>query len=163
MLEIGALSPCNHAATMPWISNTPIDLNSQHPDILQQDFLHRPLPASEGEKYDIVSCSLVLNFVPEPQSRGAQNYRSHQLLTLNGIRMLIRIVRANAAFDTRTTQGSWSHVLGFAETLCREFPIPRPSASRQNNAPYRICRGSLQEPGGSKGGLQPLAESVAES
>jgi len=70
MLEIGALSPCNYAATMPWVFNTPIDLNSQHPDILQQDFLDRPLPTSEDENFDIVSCSLVLNFVPEPQNRG---------------------------------------------------------------------------------------------
>lgn len=70
MLEIGALSPKNHAAKQSYIANTPIDLNSQHPDILAQDFLQRPLPKTEDEKFDIVSCSLVLNFVPEPRDRG---------------------------------------------------------------------------------------------
>lgn len=70
MLEIGALSPKNHAAKQPYINNTPIDLNSQHPDILAQDFLQRPLPKTDEDKFDIVSCSLVLNFVPEPRDRG---------------------------------------------------------------------------------------------
>lgn len=70
MLEIGALSPHNAAAMKHWVTNTPIDLNSQHPDILQQDFLERPLPKTEEERYNIVSCSLVLNFVPDPHDRG---------------------------------------------------------------------------------------------
>ncbi|KAJ9122503.1 hypothetical protein QFC22_001932 [Naganishia vaughanmartiniae] len=69
MLEIGALSPNNYAAKQFYITNTPIDLNSQHPDILAQDFLHRPLPKDDSERFDIVSCSLVLNFVPEPRDR----------------------------------------------------------------------------------------------
>ena len=70
MLEIGALSPTNHAAVQSWISNTPIDLHSQHPDILEQDFLQRPLPPSEADAFDVVSCSLVLNFVPGVHERG---------------------------------------------------------------------------------------------
>jgi hypothetical protein len=70
MLEIGALSPYNHAALQPWIHNEPMDLHSQHPDIIQQDFLERPIPRDEAERYDIVSCSLVLNFVPDPHDRG---------------------------------------------------------------------------------------------
>ena len=48
----------------------PIDLHSQHPNIIQQDFFDRPIPANDDEKFDIVSCSLVLNFVPEPRDRG---------------------------------------------------------------------------------------------
>jgi hypothetical protein len=70
MLEIGALSPKNYAAKQPYVINSPIDLNSQHPDILAQDFLKRPLPNTDDERFDIVSCSLVLNFVPEPRDRG---------------------------------------------------------------------------------------------
>jgi 25S rRNA (adenine2142-N1)-methyltransferase len=77
MLEIGALSPNNFAAKQPYINNTPIDLNSQHPDILAQDFLQRPLPQDDNERFDIVSCSLVLNFVPEPRDRGEWDYASH--------------------------------------------------------------------------------------
>jgi 25S rRNA (adenine2142-N1)-methyltransferase len=72
MLEIGALTPRNYA-TCPWIDNYPIDLNSQHTDIVEQDFLQRPLPKDETERFDIISCSLVLNFVSEPQDRGANN------------------------------------------------------------------------------------------
>jgi 25S rRNA (adenine2142-N1)-methyltransferase len=70
MLEIGALSPCNYAATQSWIDNSPIDLNSQHPAIQQQDFLQKPVPSAPEEQYDIVSCSLVLNFVPDITDRG---------------------------------------------------------------------------------------------
>ena len=79
MLEIGALSPRNHAAMQPWIANTPMDLNSQHPDIIQQDFLERPLPKEEVDRYDVVSCSLVLNFVPDPYDRGEHDSRTDTL------------------------------------------------------------------------------------
>ncbi|WVR09176.1 hypothetical protein IAU60_006238 [Kwoniella sp. DSM 27419] len=70
MLEIGALTPDNYAACSSWIQNHPIDLNSQHPSIKQQDFFERPLPTSEEERFDLISCSLVLNFVNSPAERG---------------------------------------------------------------------------------------------
>ena len=69
LLEIGALTPNNYAKCK-WIDNSPIDLNSQHPAIVQQDFFDRPLPKTDAERFDIISCSLVLNFVPEPGDRG---------------------------------------------------------------------------------------------
>ena len=49
---------------------TRIDLHSQHPDIISQDFMERPIPADDGEKFDIISLSLVLNYVPSPAQRG---------------------------------------------------------------------------------------------
>ncbi|OCF31358.1 hypothetical protein I316_06963 [Kwoniella heveanensis BCC8398] len=70
MLEIGALTPLNYASCSKWIENHPIDLNSQHPDIVQQDFFERPLPPGSTEAFDIISCSLVLNFVSTPTERG---------------------------------------------------------------------------------------------
>lgn len=47
-----------------------IDLNSQHPEISKQDFMTLPLPGQVEEAYDLVSCSLVLNYVPTPTGRG---------------------------------------------------------------------------------------------
>ncbi|KAL1406060.1 25S rRNA (adenine2142-N1)-methyltransferase [Vanrija albida] len=70
MLEIGALTPDNYDSCSSWIENSPMDLNSRHPDILEQDFLQRPVPETEEERFDIVSCSLVLNFVGDPTDRG---------------------------------------------------------------------------------------------
>jgi 25S rRNA (adenine2142-N1)-methyltransferase len=75
MLELGALLPDNYDAQKAWIDNHPIDLNSRHADIVEQDFLERPLPATEAEHFDVISCSLVMNFVPDAKDRG-------ELLTL---------------------------------------------------------------------------------
>ncbi|WVQ93344.1 hypothetical protein IAU59_000412 [Kwoniella sp. CBS 9459] len=80
MLEIGALTPQNYAAYSEWIHNHPIDLNSQHSDIAQQDFFERPLPLNQNEAFDIVSCSLVLNFVSSPRDRGKMLQMIHQQL-----------------------------------------------------------------------------------
>jgi 25S rRNA (adenine2142-N1)-methyltransferase len=57
-----------------------IDLNSQGPGILQQDFLQRQLPVNESELFDIISLSLVLNFVPTPQDRGEMLRRTTKFL-----------------------------------------------------------------------------------
>lgn len=70
MLEIGALRSDNYAHCSTWIKNIPIDLRSQHVDILEQDFLHRPLPETTNDAFDVISCSLVLNFVPDVCDRG---------------------------------------------------------------------------------------------
>lgn len=71
-LEIGCLSPenaisrCNVFATV-----TRIDLHSQHPSIIKQDFMSRALPALDNDKFEVILCSLVLNFVATPLGRGA--------------------------------------------------------------------------------------------
>ncbi|KAF2253648.1 hypothetical protein BU26DRAFT_515966 [Trematosphaeria pertusa] len=70
-LEVGALSPENEISKVPkQIQMTRIDLNSQGPGIEKQDFMKRPLPSSPDEDFDIVSLSLVLNYVPDPTQRG---------------------------------------------------------------------------------------------
>lgn len=49
---------------------TRIDLNSQGSGIEKQDFMERPLPASREERFEILSLSLVLNYVPDAPGRG---------------------------------------------------------------------------------------------
>ncbi|GMM31281.1 25S rRNA (adenine2142-N1)-methyltransferase [Martiniozyma asiatica (nom. inval.)] len=70
-LEIGCLSSKNYISTCGiFDAVTKIDLHSQEPSILEEDFLKRPLPKSKDEKFDCISCSLVLNFVPNATDRG---------------------------------------------------------------------------------------------
>jgi 25S rRNA (adenine2142-N1)-methyltransferase len=73
LAKSGALRPDNYDRHASWISNTPIDLNSRHPRIQEQDFL-RLDPASHGDRWDVISLSLVLNFVPKAADRGAVQF-----------------------------------------------------------------------------------------
>ncbi|KAK3322330.1 putative methyltransferase-domain-containing protein [Apodospora peruviana] len=83
MLEVGALSTQNACSKSGYFDTIErIDLNSQGEGILQQDFMQRPLPADDSERFDIVSLSLVLNFVPEPKGRGEMLLRTTQFLHL---------------------------------------------------------------------------------
>ncbi|CAD6578456.1 MAG: hypothetical protein ASARMPREDX12_001950 [Alectoria sarmentosa] len=73
MLEVGALRPDNACSRSKLFEMERIDLHSQHPDIKQQDFLARPLYAAGDvvqKGFDIVSLSLVVNFVGDPVQRG---------------------------------------------------------------------------------------------
>lgn len=80
MLEVGALSTRNACSTSGVFDVQHIDLNSQEPGILQQDFMERPLPETDLEKFDIISLSLVLNFVPEAGGRGQMLLRTLSFL-----------------------------------------------------------------------------------
>lgn len=80
MLEVGALSTRNACSTSGIFSMQHIDLNSQEPGIKQQDFMERPLPKDESELFDIISLSLVLNFVPEAEGRGQMLLRTLSFL-----------------------------------------------------------------------------------
>jgi 25S rRNA (adenine2142-N1)-methyltransferase len=80
-LEVGALSTVNEISKFPGIINmTRIDLNSQGPGIEKQDFMERPLPSDEHERFDIISLSLVLNYVPDAAGRGEMLKRITQFL-----------------------------------------------------------------------------------
>ncbi|KAJ5927995.1 25S rRNA (adenine(2142)-N(1))-methyltransferase [Penicillium verhagenii] len=81
VLEVGALSTKNVCSRTPALDVTRIDLNSQEPGILKQDFMERPLPSTEMEKFHIISLSLVLNYVPDPVGRGDMLKRCVQFLT----------------------------------------------------------------------------------
>ena len=80
MLEVGALSTANACARSGKFEMTWIDLNSQNPKIKQQDFMQRPLPRGDDERFDIISLSLVVNYVPDSPGRGEMLRRTRQFL-----------------------------------------------------------------------------------
>lgn len=71
-LEIGCLSSKNMISKCGFFDDIKrIDLHSQEPGVIEeQDFLQRPMPKTEADKFDCISCSLVVNFVPTPEQRG---------------------------------------------------------------------------------------------
>ncbi|KAI0802359.1 putative methyltransferase-domain-containing protein [Xylaria sp. FL0064] len=80
MLEVGALSTTNECSKSGFFDMERIDLNSQGEGILQQDFMERPLPTDDTHTFDIISLSLVLNFVPDAQGRGDMLLRTLDFL-----------------------------------------------------------------------------------
>lgn len=72
LLEVGALKPDNYQSCSSWMDAVPIDLRSRHPSITEQDFLLMD-PQENEENWDVVSLSLVVNFVPEARDRGVLN------------------------------------------------------------------------------------------
>ncbi|PGH29481.1 hypothetical protein GX50_07772 [[Emmonsia] crescens] len=81
LLEVGALSTSNACSRVGLLDVTRIDLHSQEKGILQQDFMERPLPVCEEEKFHIISLSLVLNYVSDPAGRGEMLKRTTAFLT----------------------------------------------------------------------------------
>lgn len=92
MLEVGALSTRNACSTSGLFDMVHIDLNSQEAGIQKQDFMERPLPDNDGDRFDIISLSLVVNFVPDAARRGQMLVR-----TLSFLRSLDA---ENATIDT---------------------------------------------------------------
>jgi 25S rRNA (adenine2142-N1)-methyltransferase len=90
MLEIGSLSTKNACSQSGYFDMVNIDLNSQEPGIEQQDFMERPLPSADSERFDIISLSLVLNFVPDHGTRGQMLLR-----TLSFLRTTDAVHKAN--------------------------------------------------------------------
>ncbi|AEO69351.1 uncharacterized protein THITE_2146331 [Thermothielavioides terrestris NRRL 8126] len=84
MLEVGALSTQNACSKSGYFDIERIDLNSQEDGILKQDFMERPLPRDESERFDIISLSLVLNYVPDPRGRGEMLRRTTLFLRTPG-------------------------------------------------------------------------------
>lgn len=80
LLEIGALSTKNACSKSGLFKIERIDLYSQSEGIIQQDFMERPLPRFEKDQFDIISLSLVLNFVPSAADRGEMLKRTCQFL-----------------------------------------------------------------------------------
>lgn len=80
LLEVGALSTANACSTCGLFDVTRIDLHSQAPGIETQDFMERPLPRDDAERFDVISLSLVLNYVPEALGRGEMLKRTCRFL-----------------------------------------------------------------------------------
>lgn len=70
LLEVGALSITNACSKSGLFDVERIDLNSQAEGIKQQDFMARPLPQDGKERFDVISLSLVLNYVPDAIGKG---------------------------------------------------------------------------------------------
>lgn len=86
-LEIGSLSSRNKISTSGIFNPVVrIDLNNSNDEegIIRQDFMKRPIPKDESDKFDLISCSLVLNFVPTPIGRGEMCERFEQFLKKEG-------------------------------------------------------------------------------
>ncbi|KAK7512419.1 putative methyltransferase-domain-containing protein [Phyllosticta citriasiana] len=98
VLEVGALSTTNACSQRRYLSVTRIDLHSQNPGIQQQDFMARPLPKSDGDRFDIISLSLVLNYVPDAEGRGEMLKRTCQFL-----RATSEQAKENAEVERRPT------------------------------------------------------------
>lgn len=80
MLEVGALSVNNACSRSILFEVERIDLNSQAEGILQQDFMERPLPKDVSERFDVISLSLVLNYVPDAVGKGEMLLRTLEFL-----------------------------------------------------------------------------------
>ncbi|KAI0306746.1 hypothetical protein B0F90DRAFT_1692779 [Multifurca ochricompacta] len=84
LLEVGAIKSDNFRACASWIDVTAIDLHSRHPSILEQDFLLMD-QSQHREAWDIISLSLVINFVPDGKDRGRMLTQAHSILRPNGL------------------------------------------------------------------------------
>jgi 25S rRNA (adenine2142-N1)-methyltransferase len=82
MLEVGALSVSNACSKSHLFDVQRIDLNSQAEGIIQQNFMERPPPRDSTEQFDIISLSLVLNYVPDPLGRGKMLIRTLDFLRI---------------------------------------------------------------------------------
>eukprot|EP00123_Amoebidium_parasiticum_P021475 comp68058_c0_seq1/m.48061 comp68058_c0_seq1/g.48061 ORF comp68058_c0_seq1/g.48061 comp68058_c0_seq1/m.48061 type:complete len:303 (-) comp68058_c0_seq1:411-1319(-) len=85
LLDIGALGE-NYAKEKAWIECTAIDINSQHPFVKEIDFFEFPLKET---RFDVVSLSLVVNFVGDVRKRGEMIKRAREHLTEGGFMFLI--------------------------------------------------------------------------
>ncbi|KAJ9603810.1 25S rRNA (adenine2142-N1)-methyltransferase [Cladophialophora chaetospira] len=82
ILEVGALSTQNALNIAGITTVRRIDLRSPEQGIEEIDFMDLPIPAApNGEAdsgYDVLSLSLVLNYVPDPEARGEMLKRTTQ-------------------------------------------------------------------------------------
>jgi len=87
LLEVGALKPDNYKSCRSWIKTTSLDLHSRHPSILEQDFLLMD-ETENHEKWDVISLSLVLNFIPNAKDRGRMLRLAWSFLVPGGLLFL---------------------------------------------------------------------------
>lgn len=82
VLEVGCLSSKNAISRSPLFDVTRIDLNGREACIESQDFMERPIPSGDdtSSKFDIISLSLVVNYVPDAPGRGAMLRRTLSFL-----------------------------------------------------------------------------------
>ena len=116
MLEVGALSVENACARSGLFKGgiERIDLQSRHPEIMTQDFMQRPLPEKQEEKLDVVSLSLVVNFVGDLQGRGEM---------LRRVKLFLRRVDGLDGNGRQGQEGDAAPVAGGEEGIEEEEPL----------------------------------------
>ncbi|KAI0317294.1 putative methyltransferase-domain-containing protein [Amylostereum chailletii] len=117
LLEVGALKPDNYAACKSWLDVTPIDLCSRHPDIQEQDFLRMDLE-QHRERWDAISLSLVVNFVPDARDRGRMLCLARSMLRSGGVLFLALPLSClmNSRYTTLDHHKSLMEAIGFVQT-----------------------------------------------
>ncbi|KAI9486706.1 MAG: putative methyltransferase-domain-containing protein [Benjaminiella poitrasii] len=125
VLDVGAVAPDNYKPYASWIKAKPIDLNPQHPDIQQQDFLKMQPPFSDDDKFDILSLSLVINFVGDPKDRGqmlihTRNFLSSPDICPNRLHYLFLVVPLPCINNSRymTHEHLLSMMISIGYTRC---------------------------------------------
>lgn len=83
LLEVGALSTKNAISAVDCVDMRRIDLKSRQEGIEEMDFMKLRVPLEEAEKYDVISLSLVLNYVPSASGRGDMLRRTVDFLRVS--------------------------------------------------------------------------------
>lgn len=83
LLDVGAIHGTTYEK-FPWIQATSIDLNPLGPTVIKSDFFDFPVPKNKEELYDVVSLSLVINFVGSLPARAEMLRRAHRFLKPDG-------------------------------------------------------------------------------
>ncbi|KAF8906008.1 putative methyltransferase-domain-containing protein [Gymnopilus junonius] len=120
LLEVGALKPDNFQSSSLWIDSMPIDLRSRHPNIIEQDFLLLD-QKQHRHKWDAISLSLVLNFVPVPVDRGRMLQLAYRFLAPDGLLFLALPLPcvANSRYLTFDSLKRLLEAIGFMEKRAR--------------------------------------------
>ncbi|EIN07654.1 nucleolus protein [Punctularia strigosozonata HHB-11173 SS5] len=116
LLEVGALKPDNYRSCQDWINATPMDLHSRHPEILEQDFLLMDQDLNRAQ-WDVISLSLVINFVPDAKERGKMLRIARNMLRPDGLLFLVLPLPcvANSRYLTFEHMQAIMSTLGFAQ------------------------------------------------
>lgn len=129
ILEVGALKVDNVCSRTPYFSVERIDLQSQHPEIKTQDFMQRPLPSTPEEYFDIVSLSLVLNYLGTPAGRGEMLLRVEKHLR----RPKIHVSGGNDLQQSAMTPRPYQEENSLLPSLFLVLPAPCVTNSRYLN------------------------------
>ncbi|CAE6410835.1 unnamed protein product [Rhizoctonia solani] len=164
LLEVGALKHDNYGSCESWVTCLPIDLRSRHPEISEQDFLKLDIGENK-DRWDVVSLSLVVNFVPDAKDRGKMLSIVHDILRppsspANGGLLFLVLPTpcvANSRYMTSAHLVSFCTQLGF--TLLRDRCKPggkvaywlfarsdKPTAPQTTNFTKKIAREALLSP-----------------
>lgn len=115
LLEVGCLKVDNECARSKMFEpHVRIDLNSQHPQILRQDFM----TMSETRKFGVISLSLVVNYVPHSNIRGKMLLKAWRMLEPDG-KLFFVLPRAcvdNSRYCNLEVISAITRRVGFTET-----------------------------------------------